>query len=66
MAGRVGEVAHLVRVGQQIVQLLGRLLRLEEGRLVVPEHRLRGIERVAEAFCDLFAGRNLGKTIVEL
>jgi len=39
---------------------------LDDGALVVPEYRLHGIERVAQAFCDLFAGRNLGKTIVEL
>lgn len=37
-----------------------------EGRLVVHEHRLRGIEQVGQAFCDLFAGVNFGKTIVEL
>lgn len=39
---------------------------LADGRLKAPEYRLHGIERVGPAFCDLFAGRNFGKTIVEL
>lgn len=39
---------------------------LEEGKLIAPEYRLEGIESVAQAFCDLFAGRNFGKTIVAL
>lgn len=39
---------------------------LEEGKIVAPEYRLEGIESVAQAFCDLFAGRNFGKTIVVL
>lgn len=39
---------------------------LADGRLRAPEHRLHGIEQVGQAFCDLFAGRNFGKTIVEL
>lgn len=39
---------------------------LEEGRLKRPEHRLRGIENVPQAFADLFAGRNFGKTLVDL
>ncbi len=39
---------------------------LEEGKLKAPEYRLDGIESVAQAFCDLFAGRNFGKTIVAL
>lgn len=39
---------------------------IEEGHLVVHEHRLHGIESVGQAFCDLFAGVNFGKTIVEL
>ena len=39
---------------------------LEEGKIKAPEHRLDGIESVAQAFCDLFAGRNFGKTIVSL
>ncbi|TNF80130.1 MAG: NADP-dependent oxidoreductase [Gammaproteobacteria bacterium] len=39
---------------------------LDEGRIVAPEYRLEGIESVAQAFCDLFAGRNFGKTIVAL
>jgi NADPH-dependent curcumin reductase CurA len=39
---------------------------LEEGSLKAPEHLLQGIENVGPAFCDLFAGRNFGKTIVKL
>ncbi|MEQ8859060.1 MAG: NADP-dependent oxidoreductase [Pseudomonadales bacterium] len=39
---------------------------LETGQLKAPEYRLQGIEQVGPAFCDLFAGRNFGKTIVEL
>ncbi len=39
---------------------------LREGKLAAPEHRLEGIESVAQAFSDLFAGRNFGKTIVAL
>ena len=39
---------------------------LKEGRLVAPEYRLQGIDQVGRAFCDLFAGRNFGKTIVAL
>jgi hypothetical protein len=39
---------------------------LAEGKIVAPEYRLEGIESVAQAFCDLFAGRNFGKTIVAL
>jgi NADPH:quinone reductase len=39
---------------------------ISEGRLVVHEHRLQGIEQVGRAFCDLFAGVNFGKTIVAL
>jgi NADPH-dependent curcumin reductase CurA len=39
---------------------------ISAGKLVAPEYRLQGIENVARAFCDLFAGRNFGKTIVEL
>ncbi len=39
---------------------------LAEGKLTAPEYRLDGIESVARAFCDLFAGRNFGKTIVAL
>ncbi len=36
------------------------------GELENLEHRLYGIESVGPAFCDMFAGRNLGKTLVEL
>ncbi len=39
---------------------------IEEGKLVNREHMLYGIESVPTAFCDLFAGRNFGKTIVAL
>ncbi len=39
---------------------------IDQGHLVVHEHRLHGIENVGQAFCDLFAGANFGKTIVEL
>jgi NADPH-dependent curcumin reductase CurA len=39
---------------------------IKEGHLQVAEHRLQGIEQVGQAFCDLFAGVNFGKTIVEL
>ena len=37
-----------------------------EGKLLVPEYRLHGIDQVGPAFCDLFAGKNFGKTVVEL
>ncbi len=39
---------------------------ITEGRLVIHEHRLQGIDNVGQAFCDLFEGVNFGKTIVEL
>lgn len=39
---------------------------IADGHLVVHEHRLQGIDQVGQAFCDLFAGVNFGKTIVEL
>lgn len=39
---------------------------VEQGKLVNREHMLHGIESVPTAFCDLFAGRNFGKTIVAL
>ncbi len=39
---------------------------LDEGKLTAPEYMLEGIENVGPAFCDLFAGRNFGKTIVKL
>ena len=38
----------------------------DEGKLVAPEYLLEGIDKVGQAFCDLFAGRNFGKTIVRL
>jgi len=39
---------------------------LEAGELRAPEYMLEGIASVGPAFCDLFAGRNFGKTIVKL
>ena len=39
---------------------------LAAGDLKDPEHLLIGIDAVPVAFCDLFAGRNFGKTIVRL
>ncbi len=39
---------------------------MREGKLISPEHRLQGIDSVARAYADLFAGRNYGKTVVEL
>ena len=39
---------------------------LDAGQLKAPEYQLEGIENVGPAFCDLFAGRNFGKTIVKL
>lgn len=39
---------------------------MNAGLLHNVEHRLTGIESVGPAFCDMFAGRNLGKTLVEL
>ena len=39
---------------------------LQAGKLRAPEYRLHGIEQVGQAFCDLFAGRNFGKTVVDL
>ena len=38
----------------------------DEGKLNAPEYMLEGIASVGPAFCDLFAGRNFGKTIVKL
>lgn len=39
---------------------------LADGRLKDPEYLLEGIEAVPVAFCDLFGGRNFGKTLVRL
>ncbi len=39
---------------------------VEAGELTNVEHMLHGIENVPVAFCDLFAGRNFGKTVVSL
>ena len=46
--------------------LKSRAAWLDEGKLHAPEYLLEGIENVGPAFCDLFAGRNFGKTIVKL
>ncbi|MGI9323878.1 MAG: NADP-dependent oxidoreductase [Pseudomonadales bacterium] len=39
---------------------------VQAGHLKVIEYKLKGIDQVGRAFCDLFAGNNFGKTIVEL
>lgn len=39
---------------------------VETGQLVNVEYMLEGIENVPIAFCDLFAGRNFGKTLVRV
>ena len=39
---------------------------IDEDKLNAPEYMLQGIENVGPAFCDLFAGRNFGKTVVKL
>lgn len=39
---------------------------LSDGKLKNVEYRLQGIDQVGRAFCDLFDGRNFGKTIVQL
>ena len=39
---------------------------IEAGKLVAPEYMLEGIANVGPGFCDLFAGRNFGKTVVKL
>lgn len=39
---------------------------LQSGELKNVEYRRHGIEEVGRAFCDLFAGNNFGKTIVQL
>jgi len=39
---------------------------MAEGRLRSVEDLREGIEQVGPAFCDLFAGRNFGKTVVRL
>lgn len=38
----------------------------ESGELTNAEYMLEGIENVGPAFCDLFDGRNFGKTVVKL
>ncbi len=39
---------------------------LRSGALASPEYRLKGIDQIGQAYADLFAGRNFGKTVVEL
>jgi len=39
---------------------------IERGELQVYEYKLSGIEQTPRAFCDLFRGRNFGKTLVEM
>ena len=39
---------------------------LKDGRLKCFEHMLEGVENAGVAFCDLFAGRNFGKTVVRV
>jgi len=39
---------------------------VDTGEIRAPEYMLEGIAQVGPAFCDLFAGRNFGKTIVKL
>lgn len=39
---------------------------IREGKIVVPEYRLNGIESTPKAFCDLFRGVNFGKTVVAI
>ncbi len=60
-----GYMTHLLhdRYGEARRQLMDWV---EQGRLVAVEHMLDGIDEVGPAFCDLFAGRNFGKTVVRL
>lgn len=39
---------------------------IHNGQLKCVEYKLQGIENTAKAFCDMFAGKNFGKTIVSL
>ena len=39
---------------------------VESGEVRGDQRRFQGIERIPEAFIDLFAGGNVGKTVVEL
>ncbi|MFM8970691.1 MAG: NADP-dependent oxidoreductase [Actinomycetota bacterium] len=39
---------------------------IRSGELMNIEHRLFGVENTGQAFCDMFAGKNFGKTVVEL
>ncbi len=48
----------------EAMDALGQWLR--SGQLRDAQYQLRGIENAGQAFCDMFAGLNLGKTIVAL
>ncbi len=39
---------------------------IQQGKLKNVEYELQGIENAGVAFCDMFAGRNFGKTIVKV
>jgi NADPH-dependent curcumin reductase CurA len=39
---------------------------LADGRIVYPEHRYAGLEQAPRALIDLFAGRNVGKVLVQI
>lgn len=39
---------------------------IQSGKLKAIEYLLEGIESTPKAFCDMFAGRNFGKTVVRL
>ncbi len=51
------------RYGEAMTALGGYL---SDGKIKSPQHMLHGIDQVPQAFADLFAGRNFGKTIVSL
>ncbi|MGC6472318.1 MAG: NADP-dependent oxidoreductase [Parvibaculales bacterium] len=39
---------------------------LDDGQLVNHEYKSQGIENVGKAFCDMFDGKNFGKTVVDI
>ena len=39
---------------------------LNDGRVRSIEYVHQGVDSAGEAFCDLFAGRNFGKSIVQI